>query len=101
MALIESGFSPYAYSRMKASGPWQFIYLTGMRYGLKVNWWIDERRDPEKSTIAAAKYLKDLYDIFECWYLAAASYNAGKENRQCGEALQDGRLLGIDENTGI
>jgi membrane-bound lytic murein transglycosylase D len=80
IAMIESGFSTQASSHASAVGPWQFIRETGTRYGLRVNWWLDERRDFMKSTEAAAKYLKKMYGMFHNWYLVAAGYNTG-ENR--------------------
>lgn len=78
LAMIESGFNNVARSQASAVGPWQFIKGTGRRYGLTINYWMDERRDTSKSTMAAISYLKELYQEFGSWEVAAASYNAGE-----------------------
>ena len=80
MAVIESALNPNAVSRMGATGLWQFMYSTGRSYGLTINSIVDERRDPVKSTHAAAKYMKDLYKIYNDWILVIAAYNCGPGN---------------------
>ncbi len=77
LALVESGFDPHAYSRAAAVGMWQFMTSTARDVGLRVDWWVDERRDPVKSTGAAVRFIKELKDQFGSLYLAAAAYNGG------------------------
>jgi membrane-bound lytic murein transglycosylase D len=80
MSIIESALNPRAYSRTRAVGLWQFMYGTGRVYGLNVNSLVDDRRDPIKSTYAAARYVKDLYAIYKDWTLVIAAYNCGPGN---------------------
>jgi membrane-bound lytic murein transglycosylase D len=77
LALVESGFDPNAYSRAAAVGMWQFMTSTARDMGLRVDWWVDERRDPVKSTAAAVRFIKGLKEQFGSLYLAAAAYNGG------------------------
>ncbi len=77
LSLVESGYNAHAYSWARAMGLWQFIASTGRMYGLKRSWWIDERKDPIKSTHAACVFLKELYTKYGSWPLAMAAYNGG------------------------
>jgi len=91
-AMIESGFNPVAVSRAGAKGLWQFMAPTARRYGLRVDDWLDERLDPEKSTMAAARHLLDLYAVFGSWNLVQAAYNAGEM-----KVLQAVRAMGTSD----
>jgi membrane-bound lytic murein transglycosylase D len=99
LALIESGFSTQAVSHAGAVGPWQFMPYTGREYGLRIDRWVDERRDYEKATQAAIAYLSDLHAMLGSWYLAAAGYNGGQG--RVGRAMMRDNTINFWELTGI
>lgn len=96
LALVESGYNPHAYSSAAAVGMWQFMSSTARSAGLRVDWWVDERRDPIRSTDAAIRYLNDLRDQFGSLYLAAAAYNGGGGRVQRGLDRLSDKLEGTE-----
>ena len=97
LPIIESALNPKAVSRVGATGLWQFMLATGKQYGLQVNSLVDERRDPVKSSYAAARYLSDLYKIFGDWNLVIAAYNCGPANINKAIHRANGTTKGQDQ----
>jgi membrane-bound lytic murein transglycosylase D len=93
LPMIESAYNPKAYSKSSASGIWQFIPSTGKHFGLKQNWWVDNRRNITMATDAALTYLQKLHAMFGAWDLALAAYNAGEGT--IGRAIERNRKLGL------
>ncbi|HPX89068.1 MAG TPA: transglycosylase SLT domain-containing protein [Methylophilaceae bacterium] len=96
LPMVESAFNPQAYSKSHASGIWQFIPSTGKVFGLKQNWWVDNRRNITVATDAALNYLQKLYGMFGSWDLALAAYNAGEGT--VGRAIEQNRKQGLATN---